>query len=110
MSKRSGGHQVVFDPHDPAHLTDGVPFDLLARVRREAPVCPTPRGAWYLSRFALVEAALKDVDTFRADLGALSGLRGVEDVPTDELFLSEIGEPRAGPTARPDRRGRCRRP
>ncbi len=96
MSKRSSGNQVVFDPHDPAHLTDGVPFDLLARVRREAPVCPTPRGAWYLSRFALVEAALKDVDTFRADLGALSGLRGVEDVPTDQLFLSEIGEPRHG--------------
>jgi len=87
---------LSFDPHDPAHGRDGVPFDHLALVRRDAPVCPTPSGAWYLSRYALVESALKDVDVFRADLGALSGLGGVEDVPDDELFLSEIGEPRHG--------------
>jgi hypothetical protein len=87
---------VTFDPHDPAHARVGVPFDHLALVRREAPVCPTPAGAWYLARFALVEAALKDVDAFRADLGALSGLRGIEEVPADQLFLSEIGEPRHG--------------
>jgi len=87
---------LVFDPHDPSHLRDGVPFDHLARVRREAPVCPTPTGAWYLSRFALVEAALRDVGTFRADLGALSGLAGVEEVPDEQLFLSEIAEPRHG--------------
>jgi hypothetical protein len=42
----------------------------------------------------LVESALRDVETFRADLGALSGLAGVEEVPEDELFLSEIAEPR----------------
>ena len=91
---------LSFNPHDPAHLVDGVPFDVLARVRREAPVCPTPSGAWYLARYALVEAALKDVDVFRADLGALSGLSGVEDVPDDQLFLSEIGEPRHGQVRR----------
>jgi len=91
---------LSFDPHDPAHARDGVPFDHLALVRRDAPVCPTPSGAWYLSRYALVEAALKDVEVFRADLGALSGLRGVEDVPDDELFLSEIGEPRHGQVRR----------
>ena len=87
---------ISFDPYDPAHLVDGVPFDHLARVRAEQPVCPTPRGAWYLSRFSEVEAALKDVDTFRADLGKLSGLDGVEDVPPEQLFLSEITEPRHG--------------
>ena len=88
---------LSFDPHDPAHGRDGVPFDHLALVRRDARrCCPTPSGAWYLSRYALVESALKDVDVFRADLGALSGLGGVEDVPDDELFLSEIGEPRHG--------------
>ena len=87
---------LSYDPHDPAHLVDGVPFDHLARVRAEQPVCPTPAGAWYLSRFADVEAALRDVETFRADLGALSGLAGVEEVPDEQLFLSEIGEPRHG--------------
>src|SRR5688572_29025868 len=91
---------LTFDPHDPKHLVDGVPFDHLARVRREQPVCPTPAGAWYLSRFALVEAALKDVDTYRADLGALSGLEGVEQVPDEELFLSELLEPRHGSVRR----------
>jgi cytochrome P450 len=48
----------------------------------------------------LVEAALKDVDTFRADLGALSGLRGVEEVPDEQLFLSELQEPRHGSVRR----------
>jgi cytochrome P450 len=87
---------LTFDPHDPRHLIDGVPFDHLARVRAEQPICPTPTGASYLSRFALVEAALKDVDTFRADLARLSGVDGVEHVPADQLFLSEMHEPRHG--------------
>ena len=93
---RSGEADLDFDPHDPAHLVDGVPFDHLARVRAERPVCPTPTGAWYLSRHDDVEAALKDVATFRADLGVLSGLGGVEEVPDEQLFLSEIDEPRHG--------------
>jgi len=91
---------ITFDPYDPQHLYDGVPFDLLARIRREQPVCPTPKGAWYLSRFDLVEGALKDIDTFRADLSVYSGLSGVEDVPFEELFLSEMQEPRHGEVRR----------
>ncbi|HUP76108.1 MAG TPA: cytochrome P450 [Acidimicrobiales bacterium] len=91
---------ITFDPYDPQHLYDGVPFDHLARVRREQPVCPTPRGAWYLSRFDLVEGALKDIDTFRADLSAYSGLNGVEAVPKEQLFLSELQEPTHGEVRR----------
>ncbi|MCD9623708.1 cytochrome P450 [Rhabdothermincola salaria] len=87
---------LSYDPHDPRWLVDGVPFDHLARIRAEQPVCPTPTGARYLSRYADVEAALKDVDTFRADLGVLSGLGGVEEVPDEQLYLSEIDEPRHG--------------
>jgi cytochrome P450 len=37
-----------------------------------------------------VEEALRDVETYRSDLGVLSGLGGVEDVPPEEQFLSEI--------------------
>jgi cytochrome P450 len=81
---------IMFNARDPEHASVGVPFDHLATVRREAPVCPSPHGAWYLSRFALVEEALRDVGTYRSDLGVLSGLGGVEDVPSEELFLSEI--------------------
>jgi cytochrome P450 len=87
---------LSYDPHDPRWLVEGVPFDHLARIRAEQPVCPTPTGARYLSRYADVEAALKDVDTFRADLGVLSGLGGVEEVPEEQLYLSEIDEPRHG--------------
>ena len=91
---------ISFDPYDPQHLYDGVPFDHLARIRRESPVCPTPKGAWYLSRFDLVEGALKDIDTFRADLSAYSGLNGVEEVPKEQLFLSELQEPTHGEVRR----------
>lgn len=86
----------TFDPHDPRHLTDGVPFELLADIRRHQPIVRTPRGAWYLSRRADVDAVLSDVDTFVADLGPMSGVRSVEDIPADQRWLSEIGEPRHG--------------
>jgi cytochrome P450 len=87
---------LTFDPHDPRYLTDGVPFDLLARVRHERPICPTPSGSWYLSTYELVETALRDVETYRTDLSVHSGLGGVEQVPSEQLFLSEIEEPRHG--------------
>ena len=88
---------VVFDPHDPRFADVGVPFEVLARIRREEPVYRTPAGSWYLSRFADVEAALQDVDTFRAELGPITGIpAGVLSIPEDQHFLSEIPEPRHG--------------
>ena len=87
----------TFDPHDPRFVTDGVPFDVLARIRQEDPVHRTPSGAWYLARFAAVEAALKDVGTFRAELGPITGIpAGVLTIPEDQHYLSEIPEPRHG--------------
>jgi hypothetical protein len=89
--------RVVFDPHDPRFVTHGVPFDALERIRRDEPIYRTPSGAWYLSRFADVEAALQDVDTFRAELGPITGIpAGVVSIPEDQHFLSEIPEPRHG--------------
>jgi cytochrome P450 len=85
---------TTYDSNDPTQLTDGVPFDRLAQLRRETPVCPTPTGSWYVARFKDVEASLKNVGTFRADLGRMSGVEGIEAVPSDQLFLSEIGGPR----------------
>jgi cytochrome P450 len=87
---------LSYDPHDPSLVTDGVPYELLAQIRAEEPVCPTPSGAWYLSRNAEVQGVLKDVDGFYADLGPITGLPGVEDIPEDQWFLSEIPEPRHG--------------
>ncbi|HEY6624972.1 MAG TPA: hypothetical protein VIX85_14115, partial [Acidimicrobiales bacterium] len=85
---------LTYDPNDPNQFTDGVPFEHLARLREEAPICPTLSGSWYLSRFGDVEASLKDVGSFRADLGRLSGVDGIEEVPSEQLFLSEILDPR----------------
>lgn len=89
-----------YDPYDPDLLVHGVPFDQLARIRAEQPVCPTPTEAWYVSRRSDVERVLKDVDTFQADLGPITGLSGLEDVPPEQLYLSEILEPRHGQVRR----------
>lgn len=90
----------TFDPYDPAQFVEGVPFELLATLRAECPVSKTKQGSWYLSRRADAEEALRSVDVFRADLGPITGLRGLEDVPDDQLFLSELMEPRHGQTRR----------
>jgi cytochrome P450 len=93
----SAPERVQFDPHDPQLAQVGVPFEALARIRSEEPVYRTPTGSWYLSRFADVEAALQDVDTFRAELGPITGIpAGVLTIPEDQHFLSEIPEPRHG--------------
>ena len=88
---------VVFDPHDPTFVERGIPFDELGRIRSECPVYRTPGGAWYLSRYGDIEAALKDVDTYRAELGPITGVpEGVLTIPEDQHYLSEIPEPRHG--------------
>ena len=86
---------IAFDPHDPSFVRQGVPFDTLARIRREQPVYRTPRGAFYLARYDDVEAALTDVDGFHADLGPITGIpAGVPAIPPEQHYLSEILEPR----------------
>lgn len=91
------GPEIRFDPHDRSFIEDGVPFDVLARIRSEQPVYRTPSGSWYLSRHEDIEAALVDVDTFRAELGPITGIpAGVATIPEDQHFLSEIPEPRHG--------------
>src|SRR3954447_17631852 len=89
--------ELTYDPRDMRQVVDGVPFDLLARVRAEQPVYRAPNGSWYLSRYADVESALKDVETFRAELGPITGIpAGVLSIPEDQHYLSEIPEPRHG--------------
>jgi len=91
----SGDDEIRFDPNDPRFAEEGVPFDVLARIRREQPVYRTPVGDWYLARYEDVEAALVDVETFRAELGPITGIAaGCASIPEDQHFLSEIPEPR----------------
>lgn len=86
---------AVFDPHDPTFAQRGIPLATLARLRAEPALYRTPAGAWYLSRFDEVAAALADVETFRADLGPITGIpAGVDAIPPEQHYLSEILEPR----------------
>ena len=87
---------MEFDARDPAHEIEGVPFHTLARIRSEQPICPSPKGGWYLSTRRHIDTALKEVEIFVADLAPMAGLPGTEVVPPEELFLSEIPEPRHG--------------
>ena len=86
---------MKYDARDPRYATEGVPYDLLAKIRREEPVCDASRG-YFLSRREEIEQCLLDVETFVADLAPLSGFEGREYVDPPELFLSEIEEPRHG--------------
>lgn len=102
MAARSAApDEIDFDPHDPSFVERGVPFDRLRRIRDECPVYRTPGGAWYLSRYRDIEAALKDVETFRAELGPITGIPGgILTIPEDQHYLSEIPEPRHGQVRR----------
>ena len=90
----------VYDPHDPDLAVHGTPFELLARLRRSAPVARTPSGAWYLARRAEADAVLGDVDHFGSDMTPGTGIDGVDAVPAEQLFLPEIREPTHGKVRR----------
>jgi cytochrome P450 len=76
---------------DPLDVAAGVPYERLAELRTGCPVSQTASGAWYLTRYADVLAATKDVDTFQASFRE----PGVV-VPPEEQLISEIPEPRHG--------------
>ena len=79
---------MPFDPRDPQHAVDGVPFEELRRIREREPVCPTPSGGWFLSRRSEILQCLDEVETYVADLAPLSGLQDHRDIRSDEFFLS----------------------
>jgi cytochrome P450 len=72
-----------------------VDFDDLAARRAEGSVNELSDGVWYVGRQKELVDALKDVETFRADLSF-----GGTDIADEELFLSEIPEPRHGQVRR----------
>ena len=58
VSGQQSRHEIRFDPHDRRFVEEGVPFDVLARIRSEQPVYRTPSGAWYLARSGNLGGAL----------------------------------------------------
>lgn len=76
---------------DPLDTSAGIPYELFARLRAEAPVWRTATGVWFFSLFDDVLAATKDIESFKSsfrDPGVV--------VPEEEQLISEIEEPRHG--------------
>ena len=70
---------------------DGVPHDLLARLREQAPVAALADGRFFVSRYDDVLDALRRIDEF---VGSMRD-PGVS-VPPDQMLLIEMAEPRHG--------------
>ena len=76
---------------DPLDTSSGIPYDVFARLRAEAPVWRTASGVWFFSLFDDVLAATQDIESFKSSLRD----PGVV-VPEEEQLISEIAEPRHG--------------
>ena len=63
---RAGYHVAMTDFGDPLDTSSGIPYDLFARLRSEAPVWRTASGVWFFSLFDDVLAATKDIDSFKS--------------------------------------------
>jgi cytochrome P450 len=84
----SAASSTAFDPFDPKQTQNQ--WELLARLRREAPVSRPMPGFVYLARYADVKEGFRDAETFSSREGFRSP--GVE-VPEEESFLGEIDPP-----------------
>ena len=76
---------------DPLDTSAGIPYDVFARLRAEAPVWRTASGVLFFSQFDDVLAATKDIESSKSsfrDPGVV--------VPEEEQLISEIEEPRHG--------------
>jgi cytochrome P450 len=84
------------ETNDPRRVVEGISQERLRELRREQPVFRLREGAWFLSRREEILTCLHEVTTFVADLAPTSGLTSYRDLTREELFLSEIEEPRHG--------------
>jgi len=85
MSTTVGGLPGV-DLLDHDLFADHEPWEVFERLQREAPVYfhpePDGRGFWALTKYADVQAVLKDPKTFSSEVG---GAAMIEDLPEDVL-------------------------
>jgi cytochrome P450 len=94
MGTSEGGMES--ETNDPRRVGDGISSERLRALRREQPVFRLREGAWFLARRAEILTCLHEVTTFVADLAPISGLASYRDLSREQLFLSEIEEPRHG--------------
>src|SRR5262245_32854307 len=89
MSTIEMSRDVYYDPYDTALCLD--PYPAWKRLREEAPLYYNGRYDFYaLSRFADVEAALIDRDTFRSGRGViLEMIQQSVEIPAGTLIHDE---------------------
>ena len=73
-----------------------VDFEAYRRLRQVGQLASYRPGEWFAGRFEALTEVLRDVESFRADLSMF----GTPEIPGDQLFLSEIPEPRHGQVRR----------
>ncbi|HUP75665.1 MAG TPA: cytochrome P450 [Acidimicrobiales bacterium] len=75
----------------PIGAPDGAPFALLSQLREHAPVALLGDGRYFVTRYEDVLDALRRIDEF------VGSMRDPEvRVPTDQMLLIEMAEPRHG--------------
>ena len=86
MSMTTVGPDVYYDPYDREILAD--PYPYFRRLRDEAPLYYNERyDFWALTRFADVEAALVDKDTFSSEEGVMLDIIKADiDMPPGTLI------------------------
>jgi cytochrome P450 len=81
-------------PYDPFDTTAEIPIDQLRELRASCPVAPVPVG-WLLTRHCDVQAAVRDIESFRSSYREPGVI-----VPDEEQLLPEMPEPRHGTVRR----------
>ncbi|WP_223166300.1 cytochrome P450 [Nonomuraea sp. SYSU D8015] len=91
-------HQAAVEVFLPSTYAEAVPYDLLAHLRRETPVCWIPEpaigpwregpGYWAVFRHADVKQVLRNTEDFSSHLGATQ-LRDF-DTPADLAFVQNM--------------------
>jgi cytochrome P450 len=84
------GYERGGDPEGP------VDFETYRRLRQVGPIASIRLGEWFAGRYEALTEVLRDVESFRADLSMF----GTPEIPEEQLFLSEIPEPRHGEVRR----------
>ena len=73
-----------------------VDYDAYRRWREAGPLASIGPAEWFAGRYEALTEVLRDVGSFRADLSMF----GTPEIPVEQLFLSEIPEPRHGEVRR----------
>ena len=100
------GPTVGLDPLSLAGIAE--PYSVLARIRRDSPVSPTPAGTWNITRYDDCVQVLRNTDVFSSDLRVGGGPRskpqtfilGASDTPEHDRLRATVASTFTATSAR----------